>query len=97
MSWLRAYSNYLTPRVGIGSADAWTAIAIYARNLLLNWLVILPVLCLALFGLKLIAVSSVAVAREQNDLVAGRVDRYLRRGRAHRRASLYDIASPGAP
>jgi Patatin-like phospholipase len=65
VSWLRAYSNYLTPRVGIGSADAWTAIAIYARNLLLNWLVILPVLCLALFGLKLIAVSSVAVARVQ--------------------------------
>jgi hypothetical protein len=66
VSWLRTYSNYLTPRVGIGSADAWTAIAIYARNLLLNWLVILPVLCLALFGLKLIAVTSVAVAREQN-------------------------------
>ena len=65
VSWLRTYSNYLTPRVGIGSADAWTAIAIYARNLLLNWLVILPVLCLALFGLKLIAVSSVAVARVQ--------------------------------
>ena len=66
VSWLRAYSNYLTPRVGIGSADAWTAVAIYARNLLLNWLVILPILCLALFGLKLIAASSVAVAREQN-------------------------------
>jgi hypothetical protein len=65
VSWLRTYSNYLTPRVGIGSADAWTAIAIYARNLLLNWLVILPVLCLALFGVKLIAVSSVAVARVQ--------------------------------
>jgi hypothetical protein len=66
ISWLRAYSNYLTPRVGIGSADAWTAVAIYARNLILNWLVILPVLCLALFGLKLIAVLSVAVAREEN-------------------------------
>jgi hypothetical protein len=66
VSWLRAYSNYLTPRVGIGSADAWTAIALYARNLLLNWLVILPVLCLALFGLKLIATGSVAVARVQS-------------------------------
>jgi Patatin-like phospholipase len=67
VSWLRAYSNYLTPRVGIGSADAWTAIALYVRNLLLNWLVILPVLCLALFGVKFIATASVAVAREQND------------------------------
>jgi hypothetical protein len=66
VSWLRAYSNYLTPRVGIGSADAWTAIALYARNLLLNWLVILPVLCLALFGLKFIATGSVAVARVES-------------------------------
>jgi hypothetical protein len=63
VSWLRAYSNYLTPRVGIGSADAWTAVALYARNLLLNWLVILPVLCLVLFLLKLIATTSVGVAR----------------------------------
>jgi len=66
ISWLRAYSNYLTPRVGVGSADAWTAVAIYARNLLLNWLVILPMLCLVLFGLKFIASASVAVARDQN-------------------------------
>ena len=63
VSWLRAYSNYLTPRVGISSADAWTAVALYARNLLLNWLVILPVLCLVLFILKLIAATSVGVAR----------------------------------
>ncbi len=66
ISWLRAYSNYLTPRVGVASADAWTAAAIYARNLLLNWLVILPVLCLVLFGLKFIATASVAVARDQD-------------------------------
>jgi predicted acylesterase/phospholipase RssA len=41
LSWLRAYSNYLTPRVGVGSADAWAALAIYWRNLLLNWLVLI--------------------------------------------------------
>ncbi|MBX2870312.1 MAG: patatin-like phospholipase family protein [Acidiferrobacterales bacterium] len=33
---LRNYSNYLTPQVGITSADTWAAIAIYLRNLLLN-------------------------------------------------------------
>ena len=81
MSWLRAYSNYLTPRVGIGSADAWTAVALYARNLLLNWLVILPVLCLVLFGLKFIATTSVAVARAQNDWWLVGADRSDRRGR----------------
>jgi Patatin-like phospholipase len=62
LSWLRAYSNYLTPRVGVGSADAWAAITIYSRNLLLNWLVIIPVLCLALLLLQLVATLSFGVA-----------------------------------
>ena len=38
--WLRAYSEYLTPRAGLMSADTWTGIALYIRNLLVNWLVI---------------------------------------------------------
>jgi Patatin-like phospholipase len=41
---LRHYSNYLTPRVGIFSPDTWTIAALVLRNLLLNWLVIIPVL-----------------------------------------------------
>ena len=40
IGWLRAYSEYLTPRAGIMSADTWTGIALYIRNLLVNWLVI---------------------------------------------------------
>jgi hypothetical protein len=56
IAWLRAYGNYLTPKLGIASADSWTAIAIVLRNLILNWLVILPVICLLLLGLKLLAI-----------------------------------------
>ena len=41
---LREYSNYLTPRLGLLSADTWTLVAIYLRNLLLNWLVLFPLL-----------------------------------------------------
>ncbi|HET6975545.1 MAG TPA: patatin-like phospholipase family protein [Pyrinomonadaceae bacterium] len=41
---LREYSNYLSPRLGLLSADTWTLFAIVARNLLLNWLVFLPLL-----------------------------------------------------
>jgi hypothetical protein len=41
---LREYSNYLSPRLGILSADTWVLGATYVRNLLLNWLVLLPVL-----------------------------------------------------
>src|SRR5262245_26831494 len=58
IAWLRAYSNYLTPRLGLSSADTWAAIALYVRNLILNWLVILPALCLLLFAIKLGAVMA---------------------------------------
>ncbi|OGA99417.1 MAG: hypothetical protein A3E25_17805 [Burkholderiales bacterium RIFCSPHIGHO2_12_FULL_69_20] len=40
---LRAYSNYLSPVRGL-SADFLTLLAIYLRNLALNWMVLLPVL-----------------------------------------------------
>lgn len=45
---LREYSNYLTPKVGLFSTDTWTAAAIIVRNLLLNWLVLIPVLAAVL-------------------------------------------------
>jgi hypothetical protein len=44
---LRAYSNYLSPRVGFFSADTWTLIATYLRNLLLMWLILIPLLSAA--------------------------------------------------
>jgi hypothetical protein len=66
LSWLRAYSNYLTPKIGLGSADTWTGIAIYIRNLVLNWLVIIPLVCLVLLGLKLVAATFVGVGRSEN-------------------------------
>jgi hypothetical protein len=40
---LRRYSNYLTPRLGVLSADTWTLVAIGVRNILLNWLVLVPI------------------------------------------------------
>jgi hypothetical protein len=58
VEWLRSYSNYLSPRVGLMSPDAWTAAAIYLCNLLLNWLIILPVICCAILALKLLLVWS---------------------------------------
>jgi hypothetical protein len=45
---LRSYSNYLSPRLGLLSADTWTLVAIYFRNLILNWLVLIPLLAAAL-------------------------------------------------
>ncbi|HJV34739.1 patatin-like phospholipase family protein [Geomonas sp.] len=39
---LRDYSNYLSPRLGILSGDTWTLGGIYLRNLLINWLMLVP-------------------------------------------------------
>jgi hypothetical protein len=55
--WLRTYSNYLTPRIGLTSADTWTGVAIFLRNLILNWLVLLPLLVAVLLALKLLAIA----------------------------------------
>jgi Patatin-like phospholipase len=41
---LREFSNYLTPQLGFFSADSWTAGALILRNLILNWLVLVPAL-----------------------------------------------------
>jgi hypothetical protein len=43
---VRAFSNYLTPRGGMLSADTWTLLAIYLRNTLANLLVLLPAVML---------------------------------------------------
>jgi hypothetical protein len=62
LAWLRAYSNYLTPKLGALSGDTWSGIAIALRNLLLNWLVIVPSICVVILLMKLVATVSIGVA-----------------------------------
>jgi hypothetical protein len=50
---LREYSNYLTPAVGLFSGDTWSAAATIARNLILNWLVLVPLLA-AVIGIPML-------------------------------------------
>ncbi len=45
---LREYTNYLDPQLGLFSADTWTLAATVVRNILLNWLVLIPFLAAAL-------------------------------------------------
>jgi hypothetical protein len=45
---LRDYNNYLSPKLGFFSADTWTLAATVARNMLLVWLVFIPLLMFAL-------------------------------------------------
>ena len=48
---LRASSNFLTPQPGLFSADTWSAVMLYIRNLLLTWLGLLPVMLLGVLVL----------------------------------------------
>jgi len=45
---VRKFIRYMSPREGFFSADVWTLAATMTRNLIVNWLVIVPVLGLAL-------------------------------------------------
>ncbi len=47
VQWLREYSNYLTPRTGLASADTWSAGVLWIRNTLINWFVFLPFFLIA--------------------------------------------------
>lgn len=53
---LREYSNYLSPKVGLVSADTWTLVATVLRNMILNWLVLIPLLAAALMVPRFYAV-----------------------------------------
>jgi len=50
ISWLRRYSNYLTPQKGVLSADTWTMAAIWFRNTFLNQIVLFTFLGLCLLA-----------------------------------------------
>ena len=65
---LREFSNYLTPKLGMFSGDTWALIAIYVRNALLNQLVLL----LALVGVLLVPrlLSPLLAHAEAHDDVA---------------------------
>ncbi len=39
---LRAYSSYLMPRPGIASVDTWTVLLIWARNVVINLMILFP-------------------------------------------------------
>jgi hypothetical protein len=57
---LREYSSYLAPRAAPFSPDAWTIVATYVRNLLLNWMMLIPAL-LAMLALPRV-IESLAFA-----------------------------------
>jgi hypothetical protein len=47
---LRNYTSYLAPESGLFSTDMWTNVVLYLRNVLLNFLVFLPILLAAVIA-----------------------------------------------
>jgi hypothetical protein len=45
---LRLFSNVMTPRKGLLSGDTWRAIAVIGRNIVLTWIILLPMLLAAI-------------------------------------------------
>jgi len=48
VGYLREYNNYLSPKLGLLSADTWTLAATVMTNMALNWLVLIPLLLFTL-------------------------------------------------
>ena len=63
---LRQYSRYMSPRLGLLSADTWTLVAIFFRNLFLNQLVLVPLLAAVLM---LPRIGMVLARRHPDELV----------------------------
>jgi hypothetical protein len=57
IAYIRRYSKYLTPHSGLLSADVLAVVALFARNLFLNWLIIFPFVVAAIIFVKLAAIA----------------------------------------
>lgn len=62
--YLRLFSNHVTPRKDALSGDAWRTVAVVTRNLLLTWLIFVPIL----FVVILVA-QSYFVAQTSEDFI----------------------------
>jgi hypothetical protein len=62
LQYLRRYSSYLIPQRGLFTADTLTIIALYFRNLLFNWLIIIPLVLCGIAIVKIVTFSIWAVS-----------------------------------
>jgi hypothetical protein len=65
ISWLRQFSNYLTPNLSAFSADTWGLVAVWSRNTLLNLLVLVTAIA------SLLLLPRIAGVALQNLIAAG--------------------------
>jgi hypothetical protein len=71
ISWLRQFSNYLTPNLSVFNADTWSLAAVWSRNTLLNLLVLVTAIVSLLLLPRMAGVALqnlVATRNYQDDL-----------------------------
>lgn len=61
---LRQYSNYLTPKTGLFSADTWALLATYFRNTALNMAILVALLGMVLIIPRLLSFMAVAYGKD---------------------------------
>jgi hypothetical protein len=58
---LRENSNFITPKIGVGSNDTWTVVAISVRNIVVNWLLFAPLILLAALAANLFLAGALSI------------------------------------
>ncbi len=79
---LREYSSYLTARPGLLTADTWSVIAIWLRNVTVNLMMLLPMTMVAVLLARIVVylydhVGADAIRRYEAALAQGRQDVWL--------------------
>ena len=67
LRFLRSYSLFLNPKSGLLSADTWTWVAIYLRNVAVNWLAVVPLLVLVVLVPRLYSAMMFDWAKAHGD------------------------------
>jgi predicted acylesterase/phospholipase RssA len=67
---LRQYSNYLTPRTGLFSADTWALLATYFRNMVLNLTILVALLAAVLILPHLLSLLVGAYGKDYAEVFA---------------------------
>lgn len=67
---LRQYSNYLTPKTGMFSADSWALLATYFRNTVLNLTVLVAIIAGLLMLPRMLARAVEQIGRNQASTIA---------------------------
>lgn len=70
IGFLRQYSNYLTPRTGLFSADTWALLATYFRNTALNMTILVALLGALLIVPRLLGFFAAAYGKDHRGLFA---------------------------